>query len=175
MDARTISRLIRKVPDYPKAGIVFRDITPLLADADAFADVADALATRIEAHAARAIVAIEARGFVFGAAVASRLQLPLHLARKPGKLPRETVRQDYALEYGGDGLEIHADAFGAGSRCAVVDDVLATGGTAMAALALVRKLGAQVACCAVLLELEGLGGRERLGEVPVESLLLDVP
>ena len=130
MDAKTVSKLIRKVPDYPKPGVMFRDITPLLADADAFADVVEAMSTRIEAHNARALVALEARGFLFGAAIASRLQMPLHIARKPGKLPRQTVRHSYALEYGDDGLELHADAFPADTRCAIVDDVLATGGTA---------------------------------------------
>lgn len=173
MDAKTVSKLIRKVPDYPRPGVMFRDITPLLADADVFADVVEAMSTRIEAHHARALVALEARGFLFGAAIASRLQMPLHIARKPGKLPRETVQRRYALEYGDDGLDLHADAFAADTRCAIVDDVLATGGTAAAASELIRALGAKPVCCVVLLELESLGGRQRLGEVPVESLLVD--
>lgn len=175
MDAKTISKLIRSIPDYPKPGILFRDISPLLADADAFDEVIDAMATRVETHGARAIVAIEARGFLFGAAIAARVQLPLHLARKAGKLPGDTVSAAYSLEYGNDQLEIHSDAFAPDSRCAIIDDLIATGGTAAATAELIRKLGARPVCCAVLLELRGLGARERLGDVPLEALLVESP
>ncbi len=160
---------IRDVPDFPKPGIVFKDITPLLADTAAFQRAIDAL----EASVARpdAVVAIESRGFLFGAPLALRWGVPLVPARKSGKLPGRTVRQSYALEYGEDSLEMHADALVAGQRVVIVDDLLATGGTAMATLGLVGKLGAMVDAILVVIELEGLSGRERVAPVPVHALL----
>lgn len=172
-DARLshIRALVRDVPDFPKPGILFRDITPLLADANGFSLAVDALAQRIDIHRPDALVAIEARGFIFGAALAQALKLPLLLVRKPGKLPAATASVDYQLEYGNDRLEIHADAIRAGVRYAIVDDVLATGGTAAATAALVRKLHGEVVCQTFLMELPALDGRRRLQPVPVEALL----
>lgn len=166
-----IQALIRDVPDFPRPGILFKDITPLLADADGFSLAVDALARRIGVHRPEALVAIEARGFIFGAALAQLLKLPLLLVRKPGKLPAATASVDYQLEYGNDRLEIHADAICADVRYAIVDDVLATGGTAAATATLVRKLHGEVVCQAFLMELSTLSGRSRLQPVPVEALL----
>lgn len=166
-----IRALIRDVPDFPKPGILFKDITPLLGDVDGFALAVNALAERIAVHRPDALVAIEARGFIFGTALAQALKLPLQLVRKPGKLPAATASVDYQLEYGRDRLEIHVDAISAGTKYAIVDDVLATGGTAAATAALVRKLHGEVACQAFLMELSVLGGRSRLQLDPVETLL----
>ena len=162
---------IRDVPDFPSPGITFKDLTPLLADARAFEAACAALEVALAPHAPDAVVGIESRGFLFAAPVATRLRAALVLVRKPGKLPRATVREEYALEYGTDALEIHADAIGPGARVALVDDVLATGGTAAAAIRLVERLGGQVVACAFLGELGSLNGRERLGERPVTALL----
>lgn len=164
--------LIRAVPDFPKPGILFRDITPLLADTHGFGEVVEMLAERVQTHRPTTLAAIEARGFVFGAALARRLELPLQLIRKPGKLPWHTAAAEYQLEYGDDRLEVHRDAARAESRVAIIDDVLATGGTAAASVALIRSLEAQVCCVAIPLELQSLGGRERLGGIPVETLLV---
>jgi adenine phosphoribosyltransferase len=166
-----ISAYVHDVPDFPKPGILFRDITPLLAHAEAFGAAIDQLAALIAPHRAEGLVAIESRGFIFGAALARKLGLPLLLVRKPGKLPRPTVRQEYQLEYGSDCVEMHADDLQPGKRYAVIDDVIATGGTAAAAAALVEKQGGVVACCAFLIELGFLNGREHMGGRPVESLL----
>ncbi len=172
LDIAAIRRRIRDVPGFPKPGVVFRDITPLLADAESFRWVIDRLAERIGKHHADAIVAIEARGFIFGSALAATLRLPLHLVRKPGKLPHRTISIQYQLEYGSDALEVHKDAFIPGKRYAIVDDLMATGGTAAAAVALIESCRAEVACCAFLIELAFLNGRSRLTRCPVESLLV---
>jgi adenine phosphoribosyltransferase len=164
-----LRRYIRDVPDFPRKGIVFKDITPLLNDARALGDAVESLSRR--APRPGAVVAIESRGFVFGTALALRWQVPLVLARKPGKLPGRTVRQSYSLEYGEDALELDADALAPGQGVAIVDDLLATGGTALAAVRLVEQLGARVTALLFLIELTGLGGRERLAAYPVESLL----
>ena len=166
-----ISDFVRDVPDFPKPGILFRDITPLLADAGAFHQAIEQFAARIRPHRPQGLVAIESRGFIFGAALAHKMELPLLLVRKPGKLPRRTVSVAYQLEYGTDRVEVHADDVVAGRSYAVIDDVIATGGTAVAAAELVEKQGARVACCAFLIELDFLKGRERLAGRPVESLL----
>jgi adenine phosphoribosyltransferase len=166
-----ISAFVRDVPDFPKPGILFRDITPLLADAGAFHQAIEQFAGLIRPHRPQGLVAIESRGFIFGAALAQKLELPLLLVRKPGKLPRRTVSVAYQLEYGTDRVEMHADDVVAGRAYAVIDDVIATGGTAVAAAELVEKQGARVACCAFLIELDFLKGRERLAGRPVESLL----
>ena len=163
---------IRDVPDFPKPGILFKDITPLLADPAAFQASIEQLAARIAPHAPQGLLAIESRGFIFGAALAQRLQLPLLLVRKPGKLPWHTEQITYQLEYGEDTLQIHRDAVTAGGRYAIVDDVLATGGTAAATAELVRRQGGVVVACAFLVELGFLGGRQRLGDAALESLLL---
>lgn len=161
---------IRAIPDFPVEGVLFRDITPLLADAGAFGSALDWLADC--AAGADAIMGIESRGFIFGAAVADRLGLPFLPARKGGKLPWGTIRRPYALEYGEATLEIHADALSAGQRAAIVDDLLATGGTAEAAAQLVHDAGGTVASFSFAIELPELGGRERLEPFgPVNALL----
>jgi len=162
---------IRDVPDFPRPGILFKDITPLLARPRAFCTVIEMLAERVKGRGAQGIVAIESRGFLFGAALAARLELPLQLVRKPGKLPYGTVSMSYELEYGSDRVEIHVDAIEAGGAYAVVDDLIATGGTAAAAADLVEMQRGQVACCAFVIELGFLKGRERLGQRPVETLM----
>jgi len=163
---------IRAVPDFPKPGILFRDITPLLADPAAFTTSIDLFAERFAGHRVDAIVGIESRGFIFGAALAARLTASFVPARKPGKLPAATDRVDYALEYGTDALELHRDALPPGSRALLVDDLLATGGTAEAALTLMRGQGAQVVGAAFVIEIEALGGRQRLGgDLRCETLL----
>jgi adenine phosphoribosyltransferase len=164
-----LGRFIRDVPDFPRKGIVFKDITPLLADPGAFVAALEQMAAPL--RRAEAVVAIESRGFIFGAGLALRWQVPLVLARKPGKLPAATVREAYALEYGEDALEMHADALRRGQGVVIVDDLLATGGTALATARLVERLGARVLGIASLVELTGLGGRSRLAAYPVHSVL----
>lgn len=162
---------IRDIPDFPKPGILFKDITPVLADAALFRAVIAALA---DAHrdVADAVVGIESRGFIFGAPLALELGLPFVPIRKPGKLPYRTRRVEYQLEYGSDSLEAHEDAIGAGHRVLIVDDVLATGGTAAGAADLVRQLGGLVVGTAFLIELSFLGGRKRLGGIDVSALVV---
>ena len=155
---------IREVPDFPEPGIGFKDITPLLADVDAFRFSVDAMADHFRAAEVDAVVGIEARGFLFGAPMSYRLGIPLVPIRKPGKLPHDTVRHDYELEYGTDAIEMHSDAVGAGHRVLVVDDVLATGGTAAAAARLLVGAGAEIGGFAFLAELAFLAGRARLEE-----------
>ncbi len=155
------SDLIRDVADFPRPGIVFKDITPVLADAEGFAAAIAELADPWRGVALDAVIGIESRGFILGAALARELGVGFVPVRKPGKLPARTLTLDYALEYGSDRLEIHADALPPGARVLVIDDVLATGGTLRAAVALARRQGAQVAGAAVLVELAFLGARER--------------
>ena len=165
--------LIRDVPDFPTPGIMFKDITPLLDDTDAFRWAADEMADRFSALSADRVVGIEARGFIFGAAVAYRLGLGFVPVRKPGKLPYETRSVDYELEYGTASLEAHTDAFSTGQRALIVDDVLATGGTAAATIELVESGGGEVAGVGFLIELGFLGGREKIdldADCPVVSL-----
>ncbi len=171
MHCDDLRKFIVDVPDFPKPGIIYKDITPLLADPSAFALAVELLAERLIDTCANEILAIESRGFIFGAAVANRLSLPLHLVRKEGKLPRATIGINYALEYGADRIELHDDVLTADRRYAIVDDLIATGGTAAATAALVRQQGADLACCAFVVELAFLHGRDRLGECRVESLL----
>jgi len=164
--------LIRDVPDFPKPGVVFKDITPLLADADGYAAMVDALAMPWRGVALDAVLGIESRGFILGAALARALGTGFVPVRKPGKLPARTHARDYALEYGSDRLEIHADAVPPGARVLLVDDVLATGGTLCASLALARQQGATVVGASVLLEIAALGGRARWdADVPLEALI----
>jgi adenine phosphoribosyltransferase len=151
--------LIRDVPDFPKPGILFKDITPVLADGDAFAEAIGVMAEPWRGVAIDAVVGVEARGFILGAAVARELGVGFVPVRKPGKLPAHTLSLDYGLEYGRDRLEIHVDALPAAARVIVVDDVLATGGTLKAAVQLVEQQGAQVVGTAVLVELGFLGAR----------------
>jgi len=167
-----IRKLVRDVPDYPSPGILFKDITPLLADPSAFAAIVDAL---VEQHAAGAIdkvVGIEARGFILAAPVAYHLGAGFVPMRKKGKLPYATFESSYALEYGSATIEVHQDAFAAGERVLVVDDVLATGGTAAAALDLVRQCGASVAGFSFLIELAALSGRSKLPDADVRTLFV---
>ncbi|MFC7923413.1 adenine phosphoribosyltransferase [Streptomyces cinereoruber] len=153
---------IRDVPDYPKPGVLFKDITPLLADPEAFGALTGALAGLCSAHGATKVVGLEARGFILAAPVAVRAGLGFIPVRKAGKLPGATLRQAYELEYGTAEIEVHAEDLAAGDRVMVIDDVLATGGTAEASIELVRRAGAEVAGVAVLMELGFLPGRTRL-------------
>ena len=162
---------IRDVPDFPKPGIVFKDLTPVLADASLFHGIITALAARVATLDVAQVVGIEARGFIFGAALAYTLRRGFIPVRKPSKLPRATHREAYGLEYGQDALELHIDAIGKGDRVLVVDDVLATGGTALAARKLVERAGGTVAAFAFLVELGFLKGAERLGTTPVCALI----
>jgi len=152
--------LIVDVPDYPQPGVLFRDVSPLLADPVGFETITQQLATL--SLGATHVAGIEARGFVLGAAVASRLGAGFIALRKPGKLPREVLRAEYLLEYGSDALEVHADAMQPGTRILIVDDVLATGGTLLAAIELMAQAGADLIGAAVLVELPALGGRQRI-------------
>ncbi|HYD48797.1 MAG TPA: adenine phosphoribosyltransferase [Terriglobales bacterium] len=161
---------IRDVPDFPKPGILFRDITPLLANGPAFKQVVDRIAEHYRGKVDM-VLGIESRGFIFGAPVAYALDCGLAVVRKPGKLPALKFTAEYALEYGIDRLEIHRDAFGKPCRVLIVDDLLATGGTAGAAIELVERLGGEVVACAFVIELSFLGGRARLSPHPVTTLL----
>jgi adenine phosphoribosyltransferase len=161
--------LIRDIPDFPRKGIVFKDITPLLMDPAALAEAVRRLSARVRKP--DAVVAIESRGFVFGTGLALAWGVPLVPARKFGKLPGATVREVYSLEYGEDALEIHRDALRPGDHAVVVDDLLATGGTAAATGRLVQQLEAVVEAYLFVVELKGLGGRARLGGTPVETLI----
>ena len=169
--AKEIERHIREVPDFPTPGISFKDVTPLIEDGPAFHAAVEALARATEKVDYARILSADARGFVFGAALAYRAGKGLILARKPNKLPRETVSASYELEYGSNTLEVHADAIPAGSRVLVVDDLLATGGTARAMCQLVENAGGLVAGAAFLIELRYLRGRELLAPYEVFSLL----
>jgi adenine phosphoribosyltransferase len=163
--------LIRDIPDFPQPGINFKDITPLLLDATALDSAVSAMAQMVAEQAVDLVVAAEARGFILGAALARELGAGFVPARKPGKLPHQTVSAQYALEYGLDALEVHADALGGGARVLVHDDLLATGGTAGALCELVGNLGAEIVGCAFLVELSFLGGRQRLAPHEVHSLI----
>jgi adenine phosphoribosyltransferase len=162
---------IRDVPDFPTPGIVFKDVTPLLGDAMLFRDATGALAAPFADAGVTHVAAIEARGFIFGAPVAQQLGAGFIPVRKAGKLPWHTERVEYALEYGAGSLEIHRDACGHPMRVLVVDDVLATGGTAAATCALIERLGAEVVGCSFLIELEFLAGRSKLGGRHLEALV----
>lgn len=162
---------LRDVPDFPKPGIVFKDITPILQDARLLADCLDDWARRVQALRPTHIAAIESRGFLFGGGLAERLSAALIPVRKAGKLPAETLRESYTLEYGEDQLEIHADACGPMDRVLIVDDLLATGGTAAASTRLIRRTGAEVIGASFLIELAFLPGRDALHGFPVETIL----
>ena len=164
--------LIRPIPDFPKPGILFRDITPLLADAAGFAEAIRLLAAPWIDERIDAIAAVEARGFLFAGPLAMALGVGVIPVRKPGKLPADTIAHDYDLEYGRDRLEMHSGVLAAAARVLVVDDVLATGGTAAACMRLVEAAGGEVVGASFLVEIEPLGGRERLAPHPVESVLV---
>jgi adenine phosphoribosyltransferase len=167
--AEDIKKYIRDVPDYPQKGIIFRDITPLLGDKKIFAEVVDLMSRAWMSDPPDLVAAIEARGFIPGAAMAVKLGAGFVPIRKTGKLPWSTVRETYDLEYGTDSLEVHSDAVQPGQKVLIVDDVLATGGTASAAVRLMRRLGAAVVGVEVLIELTYLDGRQRLSDVKLVS------
>jgi len=169
--ADSLGSFIRSVPDFPKKGIMFRDITTLLKDAEAFRAAIDALAVRYRNAGVAKIVSIESRGFIFGSALAYALGTGFVPVRKPGKLPSDVVRESYQLEYGSDTLELHRDAVVPGERVLLIDDLLATGGTMEAAAALVERLGGKIAGMAFLIELTFLKGRLRLSRYDVTSLI----
>jgi len=169
--AMDLKRFVRDVPDFPKPGIVFRDITPLLANPQAFQDAVEQMAAPFLGGTVDVVAAAEARGFILAAPVALRLKLPFVPIRKPGKLPFDTHRHAYDLEYGSDSLEMHVDGIQPGQRVLVIDDVLATGGTVGACIRLVEQCGGQVAACAFLIELLALRGKERVSPFPIHSVL----
>ena len=170
--ALEIERAIRNIPDFPKAGIQFKDITPVLADARLFSGCIELLTQDIKPGNVDAVVGIDARGFIFAAAAAIKLEAGFVPIRKKGKLPYQTHEQEYDLEYGTATVAVHVDALKPGNRVLLIDDLLATGGTAAAAAALVQKLGAQILEIAFLIELSFLNGREKLKQYPVRSLVV---
>ena len=169
--AAEIAAAIRNVPDFPKPGIQFKDITPVLADARLFAGAINLLTERFSPGSVDAVVGIDARGFIFAAAAATKLKAGFVPVRKKGKLPYATIEQDYALEYGHATVAMHTDALKPGSRVLLIDDLLATGGTSAAAVALVQKLGGKILEAGFLIELKFLNGREKLAGIPVRSLI----
>jgi len=171
VNCEPLKKLIREVPDFPKKGILFYDITTLLKDKRGFATLIDALAERYLDKKVDLVLGMEARGFIFAPALAYRLNAGFVPIRKPGKLPAETTRYDYELEYGSNTLEVHKDAIQAGQRVIIVDDLLATGGTAQATTKLASGLGAEIAGLGFVVELDFLHGREKLKEYDVFSLL----
>jgi len=166
-----IARALRTVPDFPTTGVMFRDITPLLADHSLMLEVVQAMSRPFMTRGITHVVGIESRGFMFGVPIAFELRASFVPARKPGRLPWTSMRENYALEYGDDALEIHVDAIQTGARVLIVDDVLATGGTAGAASRLVGRLGGQLCGVSVLTEIPALGGRASLSPIEVHSLL----
>ena len=168
---RTLRAAVREIPDFPRPGIVFKDLTPVLKDAELFPRCRDEMAGPFAGTGVTHIAGIESRGFILGGGIAERLRTGFVPIRKLGKLPYRTQREEYALEYGTDCLEVHVDAAGPGDRVLVVDDVLATGGTAAAACRLVEKLGAEVAGCSFLLALSFLPGLKALSDRRVSTLI----
>jgi adenine phosphoribosyltransferase len=166
-----IDRYIRDVPDFPKKGILFKDITPLLQSPDGFRETIDLLARVVDPHSYDLVCGIESRGFIFGCALANRLNKGFVPIRKPGKLPWKTASESYELEYGKDSIEIHLDACKPGQRVLLIDDLLATGGTMEAAVKLVRKIGGTPVACAFVIELTFLPGRKKLDGLAVHSLI----
>jgi len=171
MSERDLEQCIRDVPNFPKKGIVFKDITTLLKDKDAFKNTVDLITKRYEGKGIDLVLGIEARGFCLASVVAYKLGAGFILVRKPGKLPAETVKATYQLEYGTDSIEMHKDAIQPGQKVLIVDDLLATGGTAAAAVELVENLGGEVYEIAFLIELESLKGKDKLPEQKVFSLI----
>jgi len=174
MTARSTDDLrakIREVPDFPKPGILFYDITTLLREADAFREVIDRMAEAVKGERIDLVVGMESRGFIFAAPLADRLGAGFVPVRKLGKLPAETIEVEYDLEYGTATLEIHRDAISPGQRVLVVDDLLATGGTVLGTIELVRRLGGEIAGLSFMVELTSLGGRDKLGEFSIHTLI----
>jgi adenine phosphoribosyltransferase len=172
MTAVNYRALIREVPDFPKPGILFYDITTLLKDARALSSIVDELTAYYQGHQIVKVIGIESRGFIFGGMLAHRLNAGFVPVRKPGKLPADKFEVKYSLEYGSNSLAIHRDAIAAGERVLIVDDLLATGGTAAATVSLVRQLGGEIAGLDFLVELQGLKGRDKLVGYPVRSMIL---
>ncbi len=168
---KTIDQYITSIPDFPEPGVVFRDITTVLNDADALRLAVDALAELVEGLDCDVVVGLESRGFLFGMPVAYKLGKPFVPIRKKGKLPRATVGEDYELEYGTATIEVHRDDLCPGARVALVDDLVATGGTLDAAHRLVERVGAQAVGAVCLIELKGLGGRANIGDLPLRSVV----
>ena len=162
---------IASIPDFPSKGILFRDITPLMADGDAFHEAGGKLIDYAKRVGAEVVAGPESRGFIFGCPVANELKIGFVPVRKPGKLPRKTVSYKYDLEYGSNELHIHADAIKPGQKVLIIDDLLATGGTVEATAKMIEELGGEVVGCAFLIELEGLGGREKLSGYDVFTLM----
>ncbi len=174
MTVRSVDDLrarIREVPDFPKPGILFYDITTLLREPDAFAEVIDRMADAVKGERIDLVVGMESRGFIFAAPLAYKLGAGFVPVRKLGKLPAETIEVEYDLEYGTATLEIHRDAIAAGQRVLIVDDLLATGGTVLGTIELVRRLGGEIAGLSFMVELTALGGRDRLGEFVIHTQL----
>lgn len=171
MDLDRLALLIRDVPDFPKAGINFKDITPLLQDPEGLRTVTRTMADNFRDRGINGVIGIESRGFIFGAPLAYELGVSYIPVRKPGKLPHKTRSVTYALEYGEDTLEVHEDAIPKGARVVIVDDVLATGGTAAATCSLLRDLGGEVVSCSFLMELSFLDGRQKLPDTEIFSLI----
>ena len=171
MSIEAIKSAIRAIPDYPKKGILFRDITPLLQDAELFAESIDIMAERYKDNLPTKILGIEARGFIFGTALAYKLGIGFVPIRKKGKLPYKTLEASYELEYGTAVIEMHTDALTSNDRVVIIDDLLATGGTAAAAVSLVNKFGAKIDSIDFLVELSFLNGREKLKGYPVHSIM----
>ena len=169
--AEDLRALIREVPDFPKPGILFYDITTLLRDPVAFREVIDRKADAVKDERIELVVGMESRGFIFAAPLADRLGAGFVPVRKLGKLPAETIEVEYDLEYGTATLEVHRDAITAGQRVLIVDDLLATGGTVLGTIELVRRLGGEIAALSFMVELTALGGRARLGEFSIHTLL----
>lgn len=171
MNLEAVKNLIRDVPDFPKEGILFKDITPVLSNASAFSFIISEMKERLSSFQVDCLAGIESRGFIFAAALAQEMKCGMTLIRKPGKLPYKTKRQEYSLEYGTDALELHVDAFEMGKNVVIVDDLLATGGTAKAAIDLCEGMGAHVKALACVIELEFLAGRSKLGKTACDSLI----
>lgn len=167
----SFTSLIRDIPDFPEPGVVFKDITPVLANGDAFTELVDALAAPFADSGITKVAGIEARGFTLATPVADRLGAGFIPVRKPGKLPYDTIREDYELEYGTDALEIHTDAVEEGDKVLIVDDVIATGGTAAAAVRLLKGVDADIAAFAVFIELVFLNGARQLDGIPLHALV----
>lgn len=166
-----LEKFIRDIPDFPKPGIIFKDITPLLAEPEAFIYSLEIMEKDLKKYNIHKILAIESRGFIFGAALAARNRIGFIPVRKPGKLPYTTIRESYELEYGKNILEMHHDAIKPGEKVAIVDDLLATGGTAQAVIKMAKKLGAEIGCLLFLVELDFLNGREKLKGYPLHTYI----
>ncbi|MBN2052375.1 adenine phosphoribosyltransferase [Candidatus Woesearchaeota archaeon] len=170
-NTRIIKKAIRTIPNFPKKGIMFRDITTLLQNPKAFKKTCDALYKRYKGKKIDVVVAIESRGFIFGSVLAYMLGVGFVPVRKPGKLPHKTIREEYELEYGKDAVEMHADAISKGQRVLIIDDLIATGGTVAAAIKLVEKLGGKVLECCFVVELPELKGRQKIKGYPIFNLV----